>query len=448
LLPALGCSEPDIEEDFGGSTWESTHYRYRYQASDPLACPSVVQRLESYGEVLVSFLGVQRHRWTQSSYYKYPDQRTLERGGHCENSAQACADASRIIASVPLHGHEVVHSVMAKQTGMEVSRLLAEGLANALTCAPGFLPDEQDWVLDDFSPAPEREDVVQAGRLVLALLQEVGPQELMEMVGRIDDEASLAETRNRILLGWGIDIDQTLRAARDAGLSACVPIFACSGAALASGDTVLTAGCDGFDPATLPRTGPISLKVRGTPMRLMPCEMHDVSGALARISPYRAEGNWEYWLEPTSEHALWFDDAEYVTSVREARVTVSPAPGAFSGSCDLTSPRKLEPGQQVAVVLAGKPTSTHFALDLSLGSRLKLDWQKGPSPETFRVPERSVEVRWCRSCAAGKAADCQVLDRLHVEAQTITGENGVLVVNTDGALTRAAVLELTALYPE
>ena len=74
-------------------------------------------------------------------------------------------------------------------------------------------------------------------------------------------------------------------------------------------------------------------------------------------------------------------------------------------------------------------------------------WWSRLELSSLRVPDSPVEVAWCEGCTDGSAHDCQLLDRLHVEAQTLAPSGpGVLVVRPSAVLGKAAVLELTATH--
>jgi hypothetical protein len=54
----------------------------------------------------------------------------------------------------------------------------------------------------------------------------------------------------------------------------------------------------GFDPAPLPQSaGPISLRVTGSTLRIMPCALGNAASLLARISPNRSVGQWRYFCQ-------------------------------------------------------------------------------------------------------------------------------------------------------
>lgn len=448
VLTVSACSE-DYDDEFGGSSWSSEHFSYRYHPGDPLACREVLPRLEAYSARLGALLGVQPEHVT---YYKYESEEAFRSGGRCRTSASACSDSASIHARVPLHGHEVVHTVMAARTSTSVSRLLAEGLANALTCQPGTLPREPAWDFRSFgsSGAPTEQDVTQAGRLVLGLLQHVTPVDLMNMLDRVDENAAPEALRQALSDGWDVDLDRVQAEVEERGLGACVPWVACGEAELANGEQTLRVGCHGFDAATLPTDGaPRAVRATGSSLRFMTCDLVQSASPLARISPYRAIGDWEYWLRPpSSRHALWFDDAEQQLADREARVALRALSGAFEATCDDTSPEAIASGRQVAIVIDGSEPLLHFPLAFDGSVELTLDWQKGPDAETYRVPRSPVAARWCHACSAGIASDCVELDRLAVEQQTVpTRGRGVLVLQPSAALGAAAVLELTPSYP-
>lgn len=447
VLGSTACSEPSLDADFGGKSWETAHYVYRYREGDDMACAEVGDSLEAYGKLLVDTLGIDADAWTKTRYYKYPSSSSFEAERPCRRgTARACTDSEQLFAVPPLLGHELVHNVMAKRTSTEVPVLLAEGLANALTCAPRTLPGSARWDFRTFGSPPTEPDVAQAGRLVLGLLQHVTPRDLMDMLAAGTRDESLEQLRQRLIAGWGLDLEAVQAETEASGLGACVPLYACSGAPLPEGASRLTANCHGFDPVTLPSAlGAISVRVTGTAARFMPCDPRQALSPIARVSPFRTLGDWEYWLQPpSSAHALWLDGAEYVEQPLVANVDLSKLPGAFSATCAGTSGPMLERDRQIAIVVDGSQPVLHFPLSFAAASRLVLDWQKGPEAETFRVPTSPVAVSWCTECNAGAAANCQELDRVAIEAQSIdVSGSGVLRLLPSAALGKAAVLQLT-----
>lgn len=437
-LLALACSEepPPAAEPFVGKTWETEHYRYRSQEDDSMACEDVGVSLEAYGGLLVDALGIEQSAWSKTTYFKFPSQDSLDEAGACVRStARACTDTVEMFAVPPLLGHELVHNVMAKRTSTDVSGLLAEGLANALSCAPGIQPDAPRWDLRSFGPTPTHQDVLQAGRLMVGLLRERSPRDVMDMLSQSRHADSPEQTRQHVLGGWGVDLDAVAARAQADELSACVPLYACSGAPLPEGTTRLGAGCRGLDPATLPLdSGPLALKVRGSKLRLMPCEWASTNSSVARLAP-RADGDWEYWMQsPKSRHALWLDGAEYVEQPLETDVTVGRLASAFAPACDVSEPARLEAGRHVAIVVDGADGPVHFALQLEEARAAQVSWQKGTAPEA------DVSVEWCRGCSDGAGSDCRALSL--TSARQLEG-SGVLRISAETALPHAAVLELT-----
>lgn len=436
-LMGLACSEapPPEAEPFVGKTWETEHYRYRYQEDDPMACEDVGVSLEAYGGLLVEQLGIEPSVWSKTTYFKFPSQDSLDDARACVRStARACTDIKEMFAVPPLLGHELVHNVMAKRTTTGVSALLGEGLANALSCAPGILPDAPSWDYSSFGEVPTHEDVLQAGRLMVGLLREVSPRTVMDMLAQSRRSDTPEQTRQQLLDGWGVDLAAIAARSQAEALSACVPLYACSGAPLPLGTTRLGAGCRGLDPATLPRDpGPISLRVRGSSLRLMPCDFSAAQSPLARLAP-RAQGDWDYWmLPPSSPHALWLEGAEYVEAPLETDVSVSQQPAAFSSTCDLARPPRLEAGRRIAIVLTGSEQPLHFGMSFADAQRAVMSWQHGAATAS------ELHVSWCSSCTAGTATDCRSLDLS--EARAVSGV-GVLRVEPAAALRRAAVLEV------
>jgi hypothetical protein len=434
---ALACSEgpPPEAEPFVGKTWETEHYRYRYQEDDPMACEDVGVSLEAYGGLLVDALGIEQSAWSKTTYFKFPSQDSLDDARACVRStARACTDIKEMFAVPPLLGHELVHNVMAKRTTTGVSALLGEGLANALSCAPGILPDAPSWDYRGFGQVPTHEDVLQAGRLMVGLLREVSPRTVMDMLAQSQRSDTPEQTRQQLLDVWGVDLEKVAARAQADELSACVPLYACSGAPLPEGTTRLGAGCRGLDPATLPRErGPIALRVQGSSLRVMPCDFEGVSSPIARLAP-RAQGDWDYWMLPPSRpHALWLEGAEYVEQPLATEVSVSKQPAAFAPSCDVTQSAELEAGRRVAIVLTGSEAPLHFSMAIGGAARAVLSWRHGAPVAT------DLALSWCNRCADGAAADCQPLD-LSVP-RAISGR-GVLRVEPAAALARAAVLEL------
>src|SRR5262249_55157794 len=141
--------------------------------------------LESYSALIAELLGVRDDERTRTSYYKYPSRADFESAGVCRSSASACTTSDAVFAPVPVAGHELVHEVMAKRTGTDVSLLLAEGLANALTCDPHVAPREAHWDFRDFKARPDEYDLAQAGRLVLGLAEQLPLSELTTLIGAI-----------------------------------------------------------------------------------------------------------------------------------------------------------------------------------------------------------------------------------------------------------------------
>jgi len=105
-----------------------------------------------------------------------------------------------------------------------------------------------------------------------------GTIDLMNMLDRIDQNASPEALRRALSDGWGVDLDRVHAEVEERGLGASVPWVACGEPELANG---------------------------------------------------------EYWLQPpTSRHTLWFDDAEPQLADHEARVSLRALSGAFEATRD------------------------------------------------------------------------------------------------------------------
>ncbi len=451
LAACLGaCSgEGDFDARFGGEARESQHYRYRYQADDPMACAGVLASLEDYGGMVAELLGVREDERTLTSYYKYPSRTEFTAAKVCRSTASACTDSTDVFAPVPLAGHELVHNVMAKRTGTDISLLLAEGLANALTCAPHSKPRDLTWDFRQFNSRPDEHDVAQAGRLVLGLLRHISPPELLSLIDATTRDDDPARVRELLLERHGVDLDEVQRELEIDGTGSCVPLYACAGQPLPVGKSSLGYDCRGPRPASLPlEHSALSVRVMDARVRFMPCSWSQPTSPLAGLWPWYAIGNVYYWLEqPRAPHALWLDGAEGYETPLETDIDLAPLSGVFAEQCRLDQAQPMSLTAQVAIVLDGRAPIAHFPLAFSEPAQLVVSWQTSTDPDLMRAPSRPVSVSYCRACAGDVATDCAALKNLEQFPRVDVAEAGVLVVRPSAPLARAAVLNLSLRRP-
>lgn len=445
LVTVAACSDDrdEIDARFGGETWESQHYRYRYRAGDPMACEGVLDSLETYGGLIADLLGVKGDEWTQSSVYKYPSREAFEDAEVCRSTASACTDSDSMYAAVPVAGHELVHNIMAKRTSTDISLLLAEGLANALTCDPHAAPRDAAWDFRSFKSRPDEHDVAQAGRLVLGLLRHISAPELMSLIDATHSSDSPERVRQLLLERHGVDLDDVQREVEADGTGSCVPLYACSGEPLPVGKSTLTHDCRGPLPAMMPLDyEALSVQVDDARVRFMPCDIAQSATPLAGFWPWYGFAHVFTWIQPpTTPHALWLDNAESSVEPLDAHLTLAPLAGVFTEQCSLEQPQPMAYPAQVSIVLDGRAKLAHFPFAFSAPTQLGLAWQKSTDPDLMRVPERPLSVSYCRSCVDSVAADCTVLENLDVERQWVdVSDEGVLVVAAEAPLSRVAVL--------
>src|SRR5690606_6342146 len=119
------------------------YFVYRTQEGDRDVCEAVVDSVDEYVDAVADFLGERVEG--RDKYYKYQSAEAFRESGQCRETATACSDSDEILTTKPVDGHELVHWVMSQRLTTDVPDIVAEGVANALSCEPHFDSPRADW---------------------------------------------------------------------------------------------------------------------------------------------------------------------------------------------------------------------------------------------------------------------------------------------------------------
>lgn len=435
LFALTACDGESFDERFGGEGWTSEHFTYRYQPEDPFVCPEVLESLEAAAAVTYDAFGIDRSRWSRTTYYKYPEREAAAVGGPCSEGAQGCARASRVVAVHPFQLHEVVHNVVAKTSGVDVPLLLAEGAAAAFGCYDGLSTIDSDWDWREFEYAGEGSVLPLAGRLVLGLSTLIGMPAIAEALAALSAAHDPFELDAWLKQRHGIGLDAAWAAAVSKDLGSCLPLYGCTGAELPAGHSELTAGCHGFDARTLPRRpGEVwTVNATGSLLRTMPCEA-SATHPLVAVPLTRSDGKQVVLELPSVSHAVLFDGyprsrfGQY-SAVEATRVTATPGT-----TCDQSPVLTMTPGQGLAIVLSSSEVR-HYRITLDGPKSVRLTWAEAPEPD--------MTLAWCADCSSLAQGRCASVPHGNGGTAVVeAGASNVLVV-TPGVFARAVVIELS-----
>ncbi len=441
VLAALSPACSELNSQFDGPKYESQHFVYRTQASDPDVCEEALEHLDAHAEALADLLSLPLNH--KGRYYKFSSDDALDDAGVCRESAQSCYGDNTIYTTRPVDGHEVSHWVMGQSFGTDISGLVAEGIATAVSCEPHFEPRTDDWDFRDFGVDPPLSDSfnhAQAGRLMLGLWGLNGSTAVWtKLMGLSADTTN--EELDRRATQLGTSLDEAWSYAVEHRLPSCVPVYACSGPALDWGSSELTAGCHGFEPATLPeQEGGLRFYSSDLAVRIMPCSPDADPFALHRLRFREPAGDFEFWFPKSpGKQAVWLEDSETSTHDRSTELRFESLPSAFLTACE-NSASEVRENQNVALVVVGEPLQ-FVPLSMEVPGPLELRWD-GPIPA-------DVSVSWCGGCDAGEAVECQALTALSMGGRHVLNEvqSGVLRIETHAALPSPVKLELLPSSP-
>ncbi len=298
----LGVACGSLNSEFRGPKYKGDFFVYRTQKGDADVCEGAVDRLEEEALLFADLLGTELPR--RGKYYKFKSSDALSEAEVCRSTAGGCYSDDTIYSILPVDGHELSHWVMGAEFGTKVPLLFAEGIANAVSCEPHFLPETDEWDYRDFGSEPPISDSfnhAQAGRLLLGVWAQGGnPSSWMDLLA-LPEDASPSELGDRAMK-LGVDLDAAWSLAVQRHLPACIPIYACSGAPLPWGTSTLNAGCDGFEPATLPlvESGGGALSLLGLDRQASPLFSRGEPPSSPRGSPARARRELRV-LDPENE---------------------------------------------------------------------------------------------------------------------------------------------------
>ena len=149
-LVACEGERDEVDARFGGKTWESQHYRYRYQADDPMACEGVLDSLETYGGLVADLLGVKGDEWTRSSVYKYPSREAFEdaevcrtKTVHSPSSTLASATTARTCAVISCRPCPGVAIVSSRTIAVSLARRRGPLAARRTALERGLIGDRE-----------------------------------------------------------------------------------------------------------------------------------------------------------------------------------------------------------------------------------------------------------------------------------------------------------------
>jgi hypothetical protein len=151
--------------------------------------------------------------------------------GFCHEEAEACAEGATIFGPWKYFEHELVHAAVTGSLGRPKS-FLGEGVAVALSggsIAPtSVMPSEfLGRTPRDSSAVDNRDFYGTAGHFVRFLLDEFGPEKLVQLYRASDYDDSVAQFRGQFEQAYGLSFDEVEALYLDAAYDVYPPPFGC-----------------------------------------------------------------------------------------------------------------------------------------------------------------------------------------------------------------------------
>ncbi len=189
----------------------SAHFRY-HAASADLIPAGTLDALEANRADVFSYLGLGNDNVVD--YYLFPDAAAVEATGICPSGTD-CALGSAVIASAPVHPHELIHAYLAT-VGAPPS-FLQEGAATAISCEQVWEvgPVFSDWRELLTSTRDLSGDFYDtAMRFTRFLIVQYGPARFLDYYRQARDTADATTFARDFQAYWSRSIDDVWSAAQ------------------------------------------------------------------------------------------------------------------------------------------------------------------------------------------------------------------------------------------